>query len=50
MSKTVMSIRLILFTLFVKSVDEPFDNYADIAFDDFLIKNLLFFRIIAEEV
>ena len=33
-----MSIRLIFFHEFVKSVDEPFDNHADITLDNFFIK------------
>ena len=38
MSKIVISICLIFFHGFVKSVDELFNNYADIALDNFLIK------------
>ena len=38
MSKIVMSIYLIFFHNFVQNVNESLDNYADITFDGFLIK------------
>ena len=41
MSKIVMLIYLIFFHELVKNIDEPFDNHADITFNDFFMKEAI---------